>query len=93
MALGALAAVRAAGRTDVRIAGFDNIGAVRQAILDGQILVTADQHGDQLAVYGIETALQLLDGAVAPGDGAAAQGTVRDRETAVDVITKETLSR
>jgi len=93
MALGALAAVRAAERTDVRIAGFDNIGAVRQAILDGQILVTADQHGDQLAVYGIETALQLLDGAVAPGDGAAAQGTVRDRETAVDVITKETLSR
>ena len=93
MALGALAAVRAAERTDVRIAGFDNIGAVRQAILDGQILVTADQHGDQLAVYGIETALELLRGVSAPGDGVAAQGTVRDRETAVDVITKETLSR
>lgn len=66
MALGALAAVRAAERTDVRIGGFDNIGAVRQAILDGQILVTADQHGDQLAVYGIETALELLQGVSAP---------------------------
>lgn len=86
MALGALAAVRAAGRSDVKIAGFDNIGAVRQAVLDGQIAVTADQHGDQLAVYGIETALELLRGERRAAD-------VRDRETAVDLITRETLSR
>lgn len=86
MALGALAAVRAAGRNEVKIAGFDNIKAVRQAVLDGQIAVTADQHGDQLAVYGIETALELLR-----GDRQAV--SVRDRETAVDLITKETLSR
>jgi ribose transport system substrate-binding protein len=86
MALGALAAVRAAGRNEVKIAGFDNIGAVRQAVLDGQIAVTADQHGDQLAVYGIETALELLRGERQAAD-------VKDRETAVDLITRETLSR
>lgn len=86
MALGALAAVRAAGRNEVKIAGFDNIGAVRQAVLDGQIAVTADQHGDQLAVYGIETALELLRGVRRATD-------VQDRETAVDLITRETLSR
>lgn len=82
MALGALAAVRSAGKAgSVLIAGFDNIGAVRQAIRSGDILATADQHGDQLAVYGIEYALQILDGDAEPAD----------RETPVDLITAEDL--
>ena len=83
MALGALAAVRAAGRTDVMIVGFDNITAVQQAIRENQVLATADQHGDQLAVYGIEYALQALRGG---------EGVVEDRETAVDLITAAELS-
>jgi ribose transport system substrate-binding protein len=83
MALGALAAVRAAGRTDVMIVGFDNIMAVQQAIRENQILATADQHGDQLAVYGIEYALQALRGG---------EGIIEDRETAVDLITATELS-
>ncbi len=83
MALGALAAVRAAGRTDVMIVGFDNITAVQQAIRENQILATADQHGDQLAVYGIEYALQALRGG---------EVIVEDRETAVDLITATELS-
>jgi len=82
MALGALAAVKAAGRSgQVRIVGFDNISAVQQAIRTGDILATADQHGDQLAVFGIEFALQILSGAVAPDD----------RETPVDLITASEL--
>lgn len=82
MALGALAAVKAAGRAgQVAIVGFDNISAVRAAIKDGAILATADQHGDQLAVYGIEYALQILAGAAAPAD----------RETPVDLITADRL--
>lgn len=83
MALGALAAVKAAGRDgEVLIAGFDNISAVQQAIRDGQIAASADQHGDSLAVYGIEMALQLL---------ASDQATPADRQTPVDLITPEDL--
>lgn len=83
MALGAVAAIRAADRTgEVSVVGFDNITAVRQAIRDGAILATADQHGDQLAVYGIETALRLLaDPSITP----------EDVETPVDLITAATL--
>ncbi|MBI1311262.1 substrate-binding domain-containing protein [bacterium] len=85
MALGAVAAVKAADRAGkVQIVGFDNISAVQQAIRDGAILATADQHGDQLAVFGIEAALKLLadPSAVAVAD---------DVETPVDLITAESL--
>lgn len=83
MALGALAAVKAAGRAgEVQIVGFDNITAIQQAIRDGDVLATADQHGDRLAVFGIEYALETLK-----------SGTARaDRETPVDLITAESLS-
>jgi ribose transport system substrate-binding protein len=84
MALGALSATKAAGKKDVIIVGFDNISAVQQAIRDGEILATADQHGDQLAVFGIEFALQLLDHG----------GTeLHDKETPVNLVTAQTLSK
>jgi ribose transport system substrate-binding protein len=79
MALGAATAVRQAGRTgDVLVVGFDNIAAVRQLIEDGRVIATADQHGDQLAVYGIEAALAILHKQAPPAD----------RQTPVDVITR-----
>ncbi len=78
MALGALAALKAAGRQGaVLVAGFDNISAVQALVESGEIVATADQHGDQLAVYGIEYALQQL---AAPGTRPA------DRTTPVDVV-------
>lgn len=84
MALGAVAALKAAGRAgQVRVVGFDNIQAVRQLLKDGQVLATVDQHGDQLAVYGIEYALEILKNKTAPAD----------RETTVDLITAETLPK
>ena len=83
MALGALAALRNSGKAgEVAIVGFDNIPAVQQAIKEGQILATADQHGDQLAVYGIEYALNLLKDP---------QAKLEDRETPVDLVTAEVL--
>lgn len=82
MALGAVAALKAAGKADqVRVVGFDNISAVRQFLKDGKVLATADQHGDQLAVFGIEYALDILKKKATPAD----------RETPVDLITAETL--
>ena len=82
MALGALAAAKAAGKAkSVRIVGFDNISAVQEAIRRGEILATADQHADQLAVFGIEYALEILEKKTTPAD----------RETPVDLVTRETL--
>jgi ribose transport system substrate-binding protein len=77
MALGAAAAVRQAGRVGgVAVAGFDNIAAVQQLLKEKRIAATADQHGDKLAVYGIEYALSILKGGTTP----------QDRQTPVDVI-------
>lgn len=83
MALGAIAAVKAANKSgDVLIVGFDNISAVREAIGEGKVLATADQYGDRLAVFGIETALELLENKEAQPE---------DVETPVDLITAESL--
>lgn len=81
MALGAAVAVRQAGKEGIAIVGFDNIVAIQQMIQEGRVLATADQHADQLAVYGIEAALQILQG----------EATPEDRQTPVDLITKESL--
>ena len=83
MALGAIAAIKAANKGDqIQVVGFDNISAVKEAIRDGKILATVDQHGDKLAVFGIEAALQILSDP---------SNTVSDRETPVDLITAEDL--
>ena len=82
MALGAVAAITQSGRGgEVAVVGFDNISAIRQLILDGQVLATADQHGDLLAVYGIDAALQALE------SGAS----LADRATPVDLVTQDSL--
>ncbi|MCH9653716.1 MAG: sugar ABC transporter substrate-binding protein [Planctomycetes bacterium] len=83
MALGALAAVKNNGKIgEVAVVGFDNIAAVQQAIRDGQILATADQHGGELAVFGIEHALRLIKDPDAK---------IEDHETPVDLVTAEVL--
>jgi ribose transport system substrate-binding protein len=79
MALGAVAAIGAAGKTGkVLVAGFDNIAAIRPMLADGRVVATADQHADHLAVFGIEAALKMLKGQAAPAD----------QRTAVDLIAK-----
>lgn len=79
MALGAVAAIQAANKTGrVLVVGFDNIGAIRPMLADGRVVATADQHADQLAVFGIEAALKILKGQAPP----------EDQTTAVDLITK-----
>jgi ribose transport system substrate-binding protein len=61
MALGAVSAVRAAGRTGkTYVVGYDNINAIKPMLQDGRILATADQHAAQQAVFGIEIALKAL---------------------------------
>ncbi len=83
MALGAVAAVNSANKTGkLAVVGFDNISAVKPMLEDGRILATADQYAGQLAAFGIEAALGVLSGDSQP----------EDQTTAVDLVTKETLS-
>jgi ribose transport system substrate-binding protein len=61
MALGAVAAVKAAGKTGkVMVVGYDNIGAIKPMLADGRVLATADQFAAKQAVFGIETALKAI---------------------------------
>ena len=61
MALGAVAAVKTAGKTgQVMVVGYDNINAVKPLLKEGKLLATADQYAAKQAVFGIETALKAL---------------------------------
>lgn len=63
MALGAVSAVRAAGKAGkVQVVGYDNINAIKPMLKDGRILATADQFAARQAVFGIDTALKMVKG-------------------------------
>jgi len=82
MVLGAISALKSAGKLDqVELIGYDNIGAIQDLIKEGTVLCTIDQHADQIAAYGIEYALDMLNKDTKP----------EDRETPVDLITAEDL--
>ena len=79
MALGAVSAIRQAGKDDeIQVVGFDNVTAIQALIKEGKVLATADQHADLLAVYGIEYALDIFSNG----------GVLNDRITRVDLITR-----
>ena len=79
MALGAVAALRDARKLEsVKVVGYDNIAAAQRLLDEGHLLATADQHADQLAVFGIEYALEMLKSNTTPAD----------RETPVDLVTR-----
>ena len=77
MALGAVMALKG---KKVKVIGFDNISAIQTLIQEGAVVCTVDQHGDQLAAYGIQYALDMLAG----------KAPAADKETPVDLVTAET---
>lgn len=63
MALGAVSAVRAAGKAGkVQVVGYDNIKAIQPMLKDGRVLATADQFAARQAVFGVDTALKMVKG-------------------------------
>ncbi|AZE10414.1 Ribose ABC transport system, periplasmic ribose-binding protein RbsB [Pseudomonas chlororaphis subsp. aureofaciens] len=83
MAVGAVSAVRAAGKAGkVKVVGYDNINAIKPMLKDGRVLATADQFAAKQAVFGIETALKILKGEKVD-DGA--NGVI---ETPVELVTQ-----
>ena len=82
MALGAVAALRTAGKQGrVLVIGYDNISAIHHLLAEGNVIASADQHADQLAVFGIEYALDMPKN----------KSTPADRETPVNLVTAESL--
>jgi ribose transport system substrate-binding protein len=81
MALGAVSAVRAAGKTGkVLVVGYDNIKAIAPMLKDGRVLATADQYAAKQAVFGIEEALRRVKGEKGEGGG--------NVQTPVDLVTQ-----
>lgn len=84
MALGAVAAVKAAGKTGkVLVVGYDNINAIKPMLKDGRVLATADQFASQQAVFGIETALKAI------ADKTPQSSLGGAVETKVELVTKD----
>ena len=82
MAIGAASAVGMAGQNkDILIAGFDNIEAIHELILNGRVIGTVDQFGDKLAIFGVEYAIEAL----------SQKKTQEDKETPLQLITREIL--
>jgi ribose transport system substrate-binding protein len=83
MAVGAVSAVRAAGKAgQVKVVGYDNINAIKPMLKDGRVLATADQFAAKQAVFGIETALKIIKGEKVDS---GANGVI---ETPVELITQ-----
>jgi len=83
MAIGAVSAIKAAGKTGkVIVVGYDNINAIKPMLADGRVLATADQFGSQQAVFGIETVLKAL---ADKKTQATMSGVI---ETKVELVTK-----
>jgi len=81
MALGAVSAVRAAGKAGkVLVVGYDNIKAIAPMLKDGRVLATADQYAARQAVFGIEEALRRVKGEKSEGGG--------NVQTPVDLVTQ-----
>ncbi|KXU86570.1 LacI family transcriptional regulator [Paraburkholderia monticola] len=86
MAIGAVSAVRAAGKQGkVLVVGYDNINAIHPMLKDGRVLATADQYAAKQAVFGIDTALKALS------EGKKQSQLSGVVETPVDLVTKDTL--
>ena len=68
MAIGAIRYLQEAGKTQVKVIGFDALAEARKAVLAGQLAVTVDQQPDQQGYLGITTALRLLHGETVPMD-------------------------
>lgn len=84
MALGVVSAVRAAGKAGkVEVVGYDNINAIKPMLADGRVLATADQFAAKQAVFGIETALKIINGEKVDS---SANGVI---ETPVELVTKK----
>jgi ribose transport system substrate-binding protein len=69
MALGAMEAIRAAGKTGkIRVVGFDAVDDARKAINDGTMAASVAQFPDEMGRVAVENAVKALRGETVPPD-------------------------
>jgi ribose transport system substrate-binding protein len=69
MALGAIEAIAAAGRTGkIRVLGFDAVDDARRALTAGTMEATVAQFPDEMGRIAVETAVKVLRGEAVPSD-------------------------
>ena len=77
MALGAIEAIEAAGRTGrIRVLGFDAVQDARRALLAGTMEATVAQYPDEMGRVAVETAVKVLKGESVPADSVVRIGLV-----------------
>ena len=82
MALGAVEAIQAAGRTGrIRIIGFDAVDDARKAIAAGRMEASVAQYPEEMGRIAVESAAQLIRGERVP----------RDQRTKVGLVTRANL--
>jgi ribose transport system substrate-binding protein len=85
MALGAVEAVAAAGKTGkVRVIGFDAVDDARKAIAEGTMLASVAQFPSEMGRLAVEDAVALVRGGERPP---------AERKVRIELVTKETLAR
>jgi erythritol transport system substrate-binding protein len=88
MAMGALAALEAAGRNDVIVVGFDGSNDVRDAIIAGKVTATVLQPAYRQAQYAVELADKFLkDGATGVDEKISMDCVLIDSANAADLET------
>jgi ribose transport system substrate-binding protein len=80
MALGAIEAIAAAGRTGkIRVLGFDAIDDARKAIADGRMDATVAQFPDEMGRSAVEAAVRAIKGETVP----------KETNVRIGLVTKE----
>jgi ribose transport system substrate-binding protein len=83
MALGAVEAIAAAGRTGrIRVLGFDAVEDARRALLAGTMEATVAQYPDEMGRVAIETALKAVKGEALPAETVVRIGLVTKENAA-----------
>jgi ribose transport system substrate-binding protein len=83
MALGAVEAIAAAGRTGrIRVIGFDAVDDAKKAIAAGSMAASVAQFPSEMGRLAVETAVKLMNGETVP----------KDQRTKIGLVTKETLT-
>ena len=80
MALGAVEAIRAAGKTgSIRVVGFDAVEDARKAIQEGTMLASVAQFPDEMGRLAVENAVHAIKG----------EPITADAKVRIELITKE----
>lgn len=83
MALGAIEAIQAAGKTGkIKVIGFDAVDDARKAIANGTMAASIAQFPSEMGRIAVETAVKLMKGETVP----------KDQRTKIGLVTKERLS-